>query len=431
MRFPFHDTMLRSLLANAGNVMAGRVAIPSICTAHPHVLQIAMQHAAEHGDILLIEATCNQVNQFGGYTGLTPALFRDRMLELAADTGLAPENLVLGGDHLGPNPWKHLPADEAMSNAEAMIAAYAAAGFRKLHLDASMGCAGEPEVLDDENVAQRAARLAAVAERVCHEQGLALPVYIIGTEVPPPGGATASHNGLTITPPEAAMRTVDVHHATFKQHGLEGVLERIVGLVVQPGVEFGDEGIDIYEPGKAAPLGAALRNLQGLVFEAHSTDYQPGERLRALALEGFGILKVGPALTFAWREAIYGLDRINAALEGTAPELDAKMEALMMRDPGYWRPYYKGSDDYVRLQRHYSYSDRIRYYWPEPDARAAVEALLGKLGDRALPQTLISQHLGRLYGRVVAGGIQPDARSLIAASVRDVLDVYRQASAAA
>jgi tagatose-1,6-bisphosphate aldolase non-catalytic subunit AgaZ/GatZ len=41
--------------------------IASICSAHPWVLKAAMQ-----GDgLLLIESTCNQVNQFGGYTGMT------------------------------------------------------------------------------------------------------------------------------------------------------------------------------------------------------------------------------------------------------------------------------------------------------------------------------------------------------------------------
>jgi len=51
-----------------------------------------------------------------------------------------------------------------MNKAEAMIVAYARAGFTKLHLDTSMGCAGEPFALDDATTAARAARLAAAAE---------------------------------------------------------------------------------------------------------------------------------------------------------------------------------------------------------------------------------------------------------------------------
>jgi CHAD domain-containing protein len=37
--------------------------------------------------------------------------------------------------------------------------------------------------------------------------------------------------------------------------------------------------------------------------------------LAALVRDGFAILKVGPALTFALREALYGLDLIAAALD--------------------------------------------------------------------------------------------------------------------
>ncbi len=103
---------------------------------------------------------------------------------------LGAERLILGGDHLGPNPWRALPAAEAMQRAETMVAEYARAGFGKIHLDASMACGGDPERLSDEVVAERAARLCRAAESACGA-GVA-PVYVIGTEVPVPGGATHS-----------------------------------------------------------------------------------------------------------------------------------------------------------------------------------------------------------------------------------------------
>ena len=114
------------------------IGITSACSAHPIVIEAALQLAHETGRIALIEATCNQVNQDGGYTGMTPADFRSHVETLAKKVGIAPASIVLGGDHLGPNPWKHLPAVEAMSKAEGMIAAFARAGFTKLHLDTSM-----------------------------------------------------------------------------------------------------------------------------------------------------------------------------------------------------------------------------------------------------------------------------------------------------
>ena len=129
------------------------------------VIEAALRQARKTGKTVLIEATCNQVNQDGGYTGMTPQAFRDFVHEIADRVGLDKAKIILGGDHLGPNPWKDLPADQAMDKAEKMIAAYAQAGFTKLHLDTSMGCAGEPAALADHDTATRAARLAEAAER--------------------------------------------------------------------------------------------------------------------------------------------------------------------------------------------------------------------------------------------------------------------------
>ncbi|SFM59064.1 D-tagatose-1,6-bisphosphate aldolase subunit GatZ/KbaZ, partial [Pleomorphomonas diazotrophica] len=128
---------------------SGLRGIPSICSAHPVVIEAAMRHAGRLGLPVLIEATCNQVNQDGGYTGMTPGDFRDFVEVIAKRLGFPFERVILGGDHLGPNPWKKLPATEAMDKAKVMIDAFARAGFTKLHLDTSMGCAGEPVALSD------------------------------------------------------------------------------------------------------------------------------------------------------------------------------------------------------------------------------------------------------------------------------------------
>jgi D-tagatose-1,6-bisphosphate aldolase subunit GatZ/KbaZ len=137
---------------------------------------------------------------------MQPTDFAALVIKIAAEEGCPQEQIILGGDHLGPNPWRHLPAEEALTEAEAMLSAYVAAGFRKIHLDASMGCAGEPAALDDKTTATRAARLAAVAERVAGDAGGEMPLYIIGTEVPPPGGADHILNAIDATSPRAAKK---------------------------------------------------------------------------------------------------------------------------------------------------------------------------------------------------------------------------------
>ena len=49
----------------------------SICSAHPRVVAASMAQARDDDLPLLIESTVNQVNQFGGYTGMQPTAFRD------------------------------------------------------------------------------------------------------------------------------------------------------------------------------------------------------------------------------------------------------------------------------------------------------------------------------------------------------------------
>ena len=405
----------------------GRAGITSVCTAHPTVIEAALSLGIQTGRRVLIEATCNQVNQEGGYTGMTPADFRRFVETIATRVGLHPSRIILGGDHLGPNPWRHLPEDEAMQRAKTMIEAYAQAGFTKLHLDTSMGCAGEPAALADEVTAERAAALAKVAEGAAGN-GPA-PVYIIGTEVPVPGGAQHSLGSLEVTRPEAALRTVEVHQKAFNDAGLGEAFARAIGVVVQPGVEFASAEVIPYKPERAERLTGALANLPDFVFEAHSTDYQPAACLDALVRDGFAILKVGPWLTFALREAVYALDCIARVLDPPPSDdsLSAAMEALMLKEPGNWRKYYDGGPDELRLQRHFSFSDRIRYYWPHPEAQAAVGRLFAKLGDKLIPGPLISQYLGGLYPEVLDGSISARPKELALGAILQVLRRYDHA----
>jgi D-tagatose-1,6-bisphosphate aldolase subunit GatZ/KbaZ len=415
--------MAHQLLGLARNHRAGRRAgITSVCSAHPLVIEATLRHGLAVDRPVLIEATCNQVNQDGGYTGMTPATFRAFVHAIAARVGYPAERIILGGDHLGPNPWKHLPAPVAMAKADAMIAAFAAAGFSKLHLDTSMGCAGEPAALDDTVTARRAAQLAAVAEG--HRPGDAPPVYVIGTEVPVPGGAVGDLDHLQITRPEAVVATHEVHRRAFADAGQGDAFARVIALVVQPGVEFGHDDVIPYSPAHARALSAALAGLPGVVFEAHCTDYQSPAGLRQLVADGFCILKVGPWLTFALREALYGLDAIADVLDGHPPRhrLMAAMETAMRAAPANWVKYYHGTAADLWIQRHFSYSDRIRYYWPDPMAEAAVRELRARLDGRMVPAPILRQYLPALADFGTAS-----FDKLVLRAVETVLDIYHTA----
>lgn len=405
---------------------AGRpYGIASVCSAHPVVLRAALRRAARSGGAVLVEATCNQVNQFGGYTGMTPPGFVAFVGTIAGEEGVPREKILFGGDHLGPNPWRGEPAETALRKAADMVAAYVAAGFGKIHLDASMGCAGEPAALDDRTVAGRAAALCAVAERTAAAAGLPPPVYILGTEVPVPGGADHALSTVEPTAPGAARETVAVHRAAFAKAGLADVFARVIAFVVQPGVEFGSDNVIAYDPPRAAALSRLLEEEPGLVFEAHSTDYQAQAALAALVRDGFPILKVGPGLTFAYREALYGLDLVASELVpgyGERP-LARAMEALMTASPGAWNGYYHGDATALRIQRHFSYSDRIRYYWTRPEAEAAVAGLLAALEGVRIPETVLHQYLPQIAPAEGAG-----ADDVLIAAVDRVLDIYDRAA---
>jgi D-tagatose-1,6-bisphosphate aldolase subunit GatZ/KbaZ len=423
-----HDIVAR--LLNGQNAAASLKGIYAICSAHPWVLEAAMRQALDDGTPLLIESTSNQVDQYGGYTGMKPTDFVSFVQRLADQAGLPRERLILGGDHLGPNAWRHLPADEAMLRAEALIDAYVSAGYTKIHLDTSMACGGDPERLSDSVVAQRASRLCEVAEAAVAREGLTrAPVYVIGTEVPVPGGATEALDTVEVTQREAALETVAVHREAWRARNLANAWERVIALVVQPGVEFDHTNVIDYRPEQAVGLSSLLTQLPGMVFEAHSTDYQRPPLLKALVRDGFAILKVGPAVTFALREALYALAGIETELlpPDKRSNLRAVVEAAMLRQPANWEKYYHGDAAETRLLRTYSYSDRVRYYWAAPEIDAAAQALLQNLTNTGIPENLLSQYLPAQYWAKRCGTIDGSPMSVVQSKVREVIEGYASA----
>jgi len=407
------------------------VGIYSVCCSHPLVLRAALKVAQEFDTPLLVEATSNQVDQFGGYTGMTPQQFAAGVQALAREAGFPAERLVLGGDHLGPNAWQHQPAAQAMRNAEDLIAAYVRAGFHKIHLDCSMRCADDPAHLSDHVIADRSARLAAVAENAAQAAGLAPPVYVIGTEVPVPGGEAELAQAGAVTAPVAAAATLDVHWRAFAAAGLRAAWQRVLAMVVQPGVDFDHTQVQHYDRGQAAALSEFVAGRPGLVFEAHSTDYQRETALHAMVRDHFAILKVGPALTFALREAMLALCQIEDELvdPDQASHLMAVLDAAMLARPQYWIKHYHGDGRRQRLLRRYGLSDRCRYYWNEPSVAAAVARLFANLDACAIPPALLSQHLPEQYAALVEGSLAGGAQALVEHKIARVLAQYARACA--
>lgn len=407
-----------------------RVGITSVCSAHPLVIEATLRHAlANETPLALIEATSNQVNQDGGYTGMKPADYRDFVWAIADRVGFPRERLALGGDHLGPNAWTKLPADEAMAKAEVMVADYVAAGFGKIHLDCSMSCADDPVPLPERTIAERAARLCTAAEAAYLGDPADAPSYIIGTEVPVPGGAAEDLDELALTTPDAAIATIDMHRNLFAEQGLSSAWDRVIATVVQPGVEFDHDKVVDYVPAKATALSAAIEPVDHIVYEAHSTDYQTPAALAALVRDHFAVLKVGPGVTFALREALWALDAIERELlpAETRANLRDVTIARMRAAPANWSKYYHGAGASLDFQLNYSFSDRIRYYWPDPEIVAAQDKLFANLRTHVPPLPLVGQYLPIAFATHRAGRITLDPVDLVIAHIDATLDAYHGA----
>jgi D-tagatose-1,6-bisphosphate aldolase subunit GatZ/KbaZ len=396
----------------------------SVCSAHPNVIRQTLQTCATFGVPPLIEATCNQVNQFGGYTGMRPADFVSYVRGIAAQGGYLFEKIILGGDHLGPSVWQNEPAGLAMPKAEALIHDYVEAGFVKIHLDCSMRLADDPAgPLDLEVSARRAAWLACIAERA----GAGNLRYVIGTEVPIPGGATEHEEGVSVSRVDDVRQTIEVTREAFYREGLQAAWERVLAVVVQPGVEFGDDFVLPYQPGAAVELSRFIEQ-QPMVYEAHSTDYQTPEALKNLVRDHFAILKVGPALTFAYREGVFALASIENELfpPQERSNLVSVMDAVMVDQPKYWARYYSGDESEQSNKRKYSLSDRIRYYWTDPRVQMALEKMMANIARKPLPDSLLEQTLPEAYQTDDPYPLNTPERILLR-KIQLVLDGYARA----
>lgn len=408
--------------------------IVSICSSHPAVLDAAARSAAGTTAPLLVESTSNQVNQDGGYTGMTPRAFAAYLARVAEETGLPANRVVLGGDHLGPYPWRARPADEAMARARVLVAECVAAGYTKIHLDATMRCADDRDrVPSAALIAERTADLCAAAEEAHRRAaaGIDGPCYVIGSDVPAPGGETDDY-APEVTPPAAVEEALEITHGAFMRRGLGAAWERVIAVVVQPGVDFSGGTVYEYERARALPLSRLIAAHPRLVYEVHATDYQQPRSLRRLVEDHFAILKVGPALTFAFREAVFALAWIEREWLGTRSgvvlsDLPAVVDRAMLADPSHWAEYYHGDPSEIACTRRYGYADRLRYYWPRPDVQAALGRLFDNLERRPPPLTLLSQFLPDQYARVRDGGMERRPRELVADRITAVLRGYGEA----
>jgi D-tagatose-1,6-bisphosphate aldolase subunit GatZ/KbaZ len=411
--------------------------VASYCTANAIVIEAIMEQAKRFDDTVLIEATANQVNQYGGYTGMKPADFKNFVYEIADRINFPKTRIILGGDHLGPLVWANENEDEAMAKSIELVKLMVSEGYKKIHLDTSMRLKDDSktEPLSDEVIAERGARL----YKACEETYLELkkknpseirPVYIIGSEVPIPGGAQEEEDSIAVTKPEAVDKTISVYKKQFEKYGFKDAFDNVIGVVVQPGVEFGDDDIFHYDQVKAAALCYNMKKYNGIVLEGHSTDYQSPMELKKMVEDGIAILKVGPALTFGLRKGLFALSMIEKELvpEENRVNFEEVLEEIMLKDPGNWKKHYHGSEKEQALKRKYSFSDRWRYYFAQPEIQVAIDCLIENINSIDIPLGLLYQYMPVQYIKVRDGKLEKKAKKLIMDNVAEIVDSYNFAT---
>ena len=409
--------------------------IPSYCTANELALEIAIRRAKMLNQPVLIEATANQVNQYGGYTGMLPKDFYKLVLDMAAAVDLPEQMVILAGDHLGPLTWQNLPEAEAMEKSIELVYQYTRAGFTKIHLDTSMKVADDAEgLLSTEVIARRGATLYKAAikgyEELKAEKPEAIrPVFVVGSEVPIPGGAQEAEDSLAVTSVEAFKDTVATYKRVWAEEGVADGMNDVIAVVVQPGVEFGDDQVFLYDHDAAAGLCAALKEFPEVCFEGHSTDYQSAACLKAMVEDGIAILKVGPALTYGLREALFSMSLMENELvpaEERSNFIDV-LEETMLANPGNWQKHYHGDEKQLHLARKYSFSDRARYYMGQPEVLAAMEKLFTNLNTYKIPLNMLHQYMPLTYAKVRDGVLPLDAKELAMDGVTNFMLDYEYA----
>lgn len=409
--------------------------IPSFCSANKIVIEAIMEQAKRFDDVVLIEATANQVNQFGGYMNMKSEDFRDYVYMIADKIKFDRSKIVLGGDHLGPLTWCDEPADEAMEKAKVLVRQCVLAGYTKVHLDTSMklGDDDPKKPLKVETIAERGAILYKECEEAYQEllkknPEAVHPVYIIGSEVPIPGGSQEDE-GLKVTTPDDFENTILTYKKVFKKYGLSDAWNYIIGIVVQPGVEFGNNDLHIYNRSDAVELCNTLKRYPDIVFEGHSTDYQPPVKLKEMVEDGIAILKVGPALTFAVREGLFALSYIEKQLipEEKQAHFIETLEEVMLKDNHNWIKHYHGTELEQALARKYSFSDRCRYYFSLPEVEAAQDKLIKNLNNVNIPLGMLHQFMPNQYIKVRDGILKNDPYELVKDEVVCIVEDYNYA----
>ena len=328
--------------------------LPSFCTSNFDVLKVLMIFSKYHQLPTLIESTSNQVNQFGGYTGLKPLQFKQKVDKLCKSVKLPSKLLIIGGDHLGPLPWKNVNKKSAMKNAKILVKKCLNAKYKKIHIDTAIVCRDEKNI--DRNIIVN--RCEEILKSLT-KNDLKNVFIVVGTEVPFAGGG--DHLKPVITKLESIKKEYLLYSKIFKQKKI--LKKKPFALVIDPGIGFNNLAITTTNLfGFRKKNSFSKKN--NFYFEAHSSDYQSRTDLKRLVENNFKFLKVGPELTYIYSKSIFKMQSIEKLIyTKKLSDIDSVLLSEMNINKKYWKSYYKGPKKKIDFLLFNSYLDRSRYYW--------------------------------------------------------------------
>jgi len=362
------------------------------------VIRAAIRAARRNNAPIMFAATLNQVDQDGGYTGMTPRQFVETIrMETEAIHFTGP--VVIAVDHGGPwlqdnHRTERWTLEETMQWVKRSFAGAIDAGYDMIHVDPTVDIELPPgKIIPVEVVVERTVELIAFCEDHRRKKGLPPLAYEVGTE--------EVHGGL-------ADLDVFVRFFELLREGLTAA-----GLPeVWPAFVVGKVGTDLhttlFDPETARTL-VAIAGKYGSVIKGHYTDNV--ENPEAYPLSGMGGANVGPEFTEREYEALEELDTLEKDLVQKGriikpSEIRDTLWQAVIRS-GRWKKWLLPGEepgDFSSLpqeRQRWLIKTGCRYIWEQPEVVAA----------RA-----------RLYENMQRAGV--DAEEIVLSRIEKAMDKY-------
>ena len=338
-------------------------ALPSFCTSNIEVIKSILFFCHIKKLPCLIECTSNQVNQHGGYTNKTPKMFIKEILSISKKIKFNSKKLFLGGDHLGPLPWKKRSKTVAIKNSISLINDYLDQKFCKIHIDTSIKCKND-EYINSDIIFER-------TNEILNNDNIKKKIkdkfLVVGTEVPLSG--SGDNENIIKTSKKQIETEVIKFKKILKKQNLKN---NIFGLVIEPGMKYMHSSV-------TKPNFTNFTNKKNIskknnfVYEAHSTDYQSKKILKQLVKNNFKFLKVGPELTYSYSRSLFFMENIeknNFKLKNS--NIKKIIFSSMLKNRKYWEGYYEKKTPELLLN---SKLDRMRYYFNSKPVVNSIKTL--------------------------------------------------------